>query len=68
MINTFMEPVLRRRYARVFLEIAGEGGLLAEAETVADLLGGEVGMMAQQMLGLNDDIARYPLAGSDARC
>lgn len=24
MINTFMEPVLRRRYARVFLEIAGE--------------------------------------------
>ena len=30
MINTFMEPVLRRRYARVFLEIAGEGGLFAE--------------------------------------
>lgn len=25
-----MEPVLRRRYARVFLEIAGEGGLFAE--------------------------------------
>ena len=52
----------------MLFEIAGEGGLLAEAETVADLLDGEVGMMAQQMLGLNDDIARYPLAGSDARC
>ena len=52
----------------MLLEIAGEGGLLAEAETVADLLDGEVGMMAQQMLGLNDDVTGYPLAGADARC
>ena len=33
MINTFMEPVLRRRYARVFLEIAGEEGLFTFAKS-----------------------------------
>ena len=47
------------------LEEAAEGGLLGEAHLTGNLLNGEVAPTDKQRLGLQHDIAFYPLAGRD---
>ncbi len=54
--------------AGVAFEVAGEGGLVREAEAVTDLLNGHLAVMLQQVLGLDHYIACYQLACAVSQC